>query len=498
MIEPSASVLSALDRWDRKTYDFLTSQGWTPTGTTLLLAVSGGADSVALLNWAMRVAPRFGWGLAVAHVNHGLRGTAGRDQEFVAALCRENRIPFFDRNLDPTARPTRESPEMWARRERYGFFAEASDRSGAEWILTAHHRDDLVETVFQRLGRGTGPRGLSGIPFRRGRVVRPFLDRSRTEIIAYLRLCGASWGEDESNADVRIDRNWYRHRYLPAMRDKEPDLDDRVFRLAMSVQSIAKEIDSLEEEADLLHTVGMGRPYLDLKGIGERVEEDDLESLDFWMRRLLRSDPLFKTAVVTKEILREFCRQWKTGPGTLQVPLNARLALKGGDNGIYCTETPFRAQKGDIKAEKTCSPEAQRVILEGGSGEACWRWGDRTYSLVARRYPRPKSLDFPASAEERAIFDADLFSCTLLVRTRKNGDRFSPLGLQSRSRKLKMFFNEEKVPTGMRDIIPIVLTGGTPESETPAWVPGYGISDFFKVSGSTSHILELVIKCENP
>ncbi|MDQ3003590.1 MAG: tRNA lysidine(34) synthetase TilS, partial [Fibrobacterota bacterium] len=226
MIEPAPSalsVISALDRWDRKTYDFLASQGWAPTGTTLLLAVSGGADSVALLHWAMRAAPRFRWGLAVAHVNHGLRGTARRDQEFVAALCRENRIPFFDRNLDPTARPTRESPEMWARRERYSFFAEAADRSEAEWILTAHHRDDLVETVFQRLGRGTGPRGLRGIPFRRDQVVRPLLNRSRAEILGYLRLCGASWQEDESNADVRINRNWYRHRYLPALREREPD-----------------------------------------------------------------------------------------------------------------------------------------------------------------------------------------------------------------------------------------------------------------------------------
>jgi tRNA(Ile)-lysidine synthase len=498
IINTSASDVRALALWDGKTSAFLSAQGWAPKGTTVLLAVSGGADSVALLHWALRAAPGMGWGLAVAHVNHGLRATAGRDQEFVSALCREYRIPCFGRNLDPAGRPSRESLEMWARRERYGFFAEAADRSCAEWILTAHHRDDLVETVFQRLGRGTGPRGLRGIPFRRGRVVRPFLDRSRAEILAYLRLCGASWREDESNADVRIDRNWYRHRYLPALRAKEPGLDERVFRMAMSVQSLGKQIDALEEEAGLLRTDGSGRPFLELKGIDERVAEEDLESLDFWMRRLLCAEPFSRSAVVTKEILREFCRQWKTGPGTLRVPLNARLALKGGNNGIYCTETPFGAQKRDRKGKKSCSPEAQRVILDAGSGKASWRWGDRTYSLVARRYPRPKSLDFPASREERAIFDADLFSCTLLVRTRKDGDRFSPLGLQSRSRKLKTFFNEEKVPAGMRDIIPIVLTGAEPGSETPAWVPGYGISDFFKVSGSTSHILELVIKCENP
>ena len=536
MIDPTAS---SLDQWDSQTQAFLASQSWNPSDSLWLLAVSGGADSVALLHWARRAAPGFRASLAVAHVNHGLRRTAGRDQAFVADLCRGFGIPFFSRDLDPRERLPRESIEMWARRERYGFFETAAreavaagsasgsvsneaagsapEKTGPYWILTAHHRDDLVETVFQRLGRGTGPRGLRGIPFLRGRIARPFLNRPRSEILAGLNHLGARWMEDETNADTAIDRNWYRHRYLPALRRAEPDLDARVLAMAMQVHRIGKGIDALEAEEALLQSDAEGRPYLNRDGVAGKVADYDLEALDFWMRKLVRASAgtdsdlavaaIAATATVvsgsrpiqvTKEILREFRRQWNIGPDRLQVPLNGRLALKCRNQGIYCVETASIAPKRRSRAKKTCSTETQRVILIEGSAHAYWRWGERNYSLAARRYPRPVRLEFPSPAEGRAIFDADLFSCTLLIRTRKDGDRFSPLGMPSRSRKLKTFFNEEKVPTGMRDIIPIIISGESPADETPAWVPGYGISDFFKVSGSTSHILELVLTCENP
>lgn len=530
MIDPTAPdpTEQALTAWDQRTQDFLASQHWNPGGALWLLAVSGGADSTALLHWARRAAPGFGASLAVAHVNHGLRPGARAEAESVSGLCRHYGIPCLTQVLDPAKRLPGESVEMWARRERYGFFAAAAVEAAAEaagsaftgdspseaWILTAHHRDDLVETVFQRLGRGTGPRGLRGIPFRRGRIIRPFLGRTRAEILAYLELLGASWSEDESNADTRIDRNWYRHRFLPRVRREEPDLDARILKMAMDVQAIGKGIDALEEQEGLLRSDGEGRPYLDLEGFAAKVEAGDLEALDFWVRRLIKHSRLSKASAeakpppgtasrpvqVTKEILREACRQWKSGPVGLQVPLNAGLALKRLKQGICCVETVSKSSLDGAPAKKSCSPIAQRVILDEGSAHAVWQWGERNYALAARRYPRPMRLDFPPAAGERAIFDADLFSCTLVIRTRKAGDRFSPLGMRSRSRKLKTFFNEEKVPIGMRDELPIIIAGENenPDDGTPAWVPGLGISDFFKVSGSTSHILELVLTCENP
>ncbi|MEO6095557.1 MAG: tRNA lysidine(34) synthetase TilS [Fibrobacteria bacterium] len=510
MINPTEQ---ALNLWDLPTQAFLASQGWDGSGSTWLLAVSGGADSIAMLHWARRTAPRAGSVLAVAHVNHRLRPGADTDRDFVLGICERFGIPCFTRDLDPAFRPVRESVEMWARRERYAFFEAAADSlpdvkpgMGPIWILTAHQRDDLVETLFQRLGRGTGPRGLRGIPFRRGRIVRPLLSRSRAEVLAVLGLQGAAWREDESNADTAIDRNWYRHRYLPFLRHAEPGLDARLFSMAMDVQAIGKGFDALEAEEALLQSDAHGVPRLSREGVGIKVTEEDLESLDFWVRGLLRASfPASAASVasrrpvrVTKEILREFIRQWRNGPETLQVRLNGAMSLNCRNQGIYCVETASIDPKGQGWGKKYCPPPVQRVILIEGSSHVSWQWEGRNYTLKARRYPRPQRLEFPAPAEERAIFDADLFSCTLVIRTRQDGDRFSPLGTASRSRKLKTFFNEEKIPIGKRDSLPIVISGQSPDEETPAWVPGYGMSDFFKVSGSTSHILELVLTCENP
>ena len=406
---------------------------------------------------------------------------------------------------------------MWARRERYRCFDAAAADAGSDWILTAHHRDDLVETVFQRLGRGTGPVGLQGIPFRRGRIVRPFLDRGRAEILAYLSALGAGWRDDPSNADVSIDRNWYRHRYLPGLRSREPDLDARVAAMALGLQSLQSRnlgLDALEAEAGLLHIDGAGRAWLDRDAIALRVAEGDTDSVRYWLRELVRArvltspadpegGPSGRSPLVTHEILNEFLRQWEKGPGTLQVPVAAGLALKCEKRGICCAATVSSRSSARRLAKKSCPPSTQRVILEKGSAHAVWHWEGRRYTLAARSYPRPAGLEFPTAMEERAIFDANLFSCTLQVRSRKDGDRFSPLGLHSRSRKLKTFLNEEKVPSGMRDSLPIVVCShgpgeAMPEGESVAWIPGHGISDFYKVRGTTSHILELVLTCENP
>jgi len=500
-------------------------RGWDPAGLTLLVGVSGGADSIALLNVCHRQAPRLGLRLLAVHIDHRLRPESAQDAAFVAHACSELGVGLQTFVLDPASRAPRESIEMWARRERYARFEAAATETGADFILTAHHRDDLVETFFQRLYRGTGPRGLAAIPFRRGRIVRPLLDRTRGEIRAYAAALGSAWREDASNADVTLNRNWFRHRYLPALRAREPDIDARVAAMAADIASIGIGFDSLEAMDQAMRKDDAGSAYLDPAVVAEKVHGEDRESLRYWLQSLSRaaapSTGLETAPTVTPAILREFLRQWALDSDALRVQIAPELAFVREKRGIYCVRAGSLSESGDPQAKKTCSPQAQRVILDNGSVLATWRWGERKFTLTARRYPRPADLAYPASSEERAIFDADRISCTLQVRIRKDGDHFSPLGIQSRSRKLKTFFNEEKVPAALRDSLPIVVSchgaGGTADGESdkhsddagiptgdhsageiPAWVPGYGISDFFKVRGSTTHILELVMICENP
>lgn len=519
--------------WEARTFAFLEAMSFRPEGGTMVLAVSGGADSMALLEfWSRAGAPRFRCRLHAVHIHHGLRAGADGDQALVEARCRESGIPLSLFRLDPGSRLGGESVEMWARRERYRCFAEAAvsaaeaavsaaadrDQAAGAFILTGHHRDDLVETVFQRLGRGTGPRGLAGIPFRRDpSVVRPLLDRSRREILDYLGLLGRPWREDESNADLRIGRNWYRHRYLPALRAGEPDLDSRIFSLAMQIQGMAAGLEALEESADLIRRDARGVAYLPFADMEERLAGRDTHSLLHWLRRLAglsgsrgeisapeASYSASDAAMVTEEILREFHRQWKGGTRKLRVPVGPGTFLERRKPGLYWEKTRGGREAGSASPEavkKECPPPCQRIILENGIGIGAWNWGDRAYTLSIKRYPRPSNLVFPGSREPKAIFDAGLFSCTLLIRTRKDGDLFSPYGVRSESRKLKVFMNEEKIPVGVRDEIPLVFAGapdGAPGDETLAWVPGHGISDFFKVGAQTAMILEMELSCRNP
>jgi tRNA(Ile)-lysidine synthase len=219
---------------------FWESEGFDPSGKSFLLGVSGGADSVALLELFVReVAPRWGASLAAVHVNHRLRPEAAMDQLLVEELCADRGVPLRVETLDPSARRPGQSVEMWAREQRYAAFARASARFGAGTILTAHHRDDAVETFYLRLWRGTGLAGLAGIPFRRADgVTRPLLPVDRAALRAWLRALGTPWREDASNVDARIARNWVRHKWLPPLRAADPRLDEKVFRITRSVAAL--------------------------------------------------------------------------------------------------------------------------------------------------------------------------------------------------------------------------------------------------------------------
>jgi tRNA(Ile)-lysidine synthetase-like protein len=219
---------------------FWETEGFDPSGKSLLLAISGGADSVALLELFVReAAPRFGCSLSAVHVNHRLRPDAGLDQMLVEQLCADRGIPLHVEVLDPDSRRRGQSAEMWGREQRYASFDRAAARFGASLVLTAHHRDDVVETMCLRLWRGTGLAGLAGIPFRRADgVVRPLLPVDRAALRVWLQELGTPWREDESNTDARVPRNWVRHHLLPAWHAKDAQVDARLFRMARDVAAL--------------------------------------------------------------------------------------------------------------------------------------------------------------------------------------------------------------------------------------------------------------------
>jgi tRNA(Ile)-lysidine synthase len=223
--------------------------GLMPERASLLLAVSGGADSMALLFGAAAAASRHRWRLTVGHVHHGWRGReAERDLEFVREHARRLGIPFDLRRRDARgeARAMKLSPEAGARHARYAALREMAAAAGADLIATAHQREDRVETYLLARARGVGLAGLAGLRRRRSDgVVRPLLDVSRREILAFLSERGLAHRRDASNGNLRLTRNRIRRAVAALLAERG---EEALRELSSEVERLSRERDALEGE----------------------------------------------------------------------------------------------------------------------------------------------------------------------------------------------------------------------------------------------------------
>ena len=214
---------------------WMQQQGMLPAaGETVLCAVSGGRDSVCLLHYLASLGRRRSFAVAAAHYNHLMRPTAGRDEAFVAGLCRELSVPLYVERGDVRAIARQEGwgVEEAGRRLRYDFLERTADAIGASRIATAHHLSDQAETVVLNLLRGTGPEGLAGIPPVRGRLIRPLLQTPRQEIEAYLTAHGLGHVEDETNDSMDFTRNRLRQEVWPLLVTLHPAPERSIARAA--------------------------------------------------------------------------------------------------------------------------------------------------------------------------------------------------------------------------------------------------------------------------
>ncbi|MBR3866570.1 MAG: tRNA lysidine(34) synthetase TilS [Butyricicoccus sp.] len=217
------------------------------TDRRVLAAVSGGADSVALLC----VLHALGCDVRAAHLNHCLRGReSARDEAFVRSLCQQLGVPLTVEHADVSgaARAERIGVEAAARRLRYAFLERTADAVGAEWIATAHTADDNLETVLFHLIRGTGAQGLAGIPPQRGRIHRPLLRVTREEVEAYLTERRQEYVTDSSNLSDHYTRNRIRHHVVPALREIAPHAAQSALRMSEQLRADAACLDALAEE----------------------------------------------------------------------------------------------------------------------------------------------------------------------------------------------------------------------------------------------------------
>ena len=209
------------DSFFKKFQDKLIQFNTLSKGDKLVVAVSGGLDSVTLLMLLVSIDD---FDLVVTHVDHRLREESKNDQDFVRKLSIDLNIPFFNKTLDPRSRDKKTSIEEWARLERYSFLNSILNKTKSKWIMTGHHGNDQVETLLMNLERQTGVSGLRGIAKERDNLIRPMLDFTKNEIIKFSKKIGYEYCEDISNADTSFPRNFLRHKVLKQWEDQAPNI----------------------------------------------------------------------------------------------------------------------------------------------------------------------------------------------------------------------------------------------------------------------------------
>jgi tRNA(Ile)-lysidine synthetase-like protein len=242
----------------------------------VLVAISGGGDSVGLLAFLLSALPRPGLVLGVAHVHHNLRGSeADRDRAAVRDLARSLGLPFSSARLKSRP-PKGDSVEAWARTERYAALERLRLRGKWDLVATAHTLDDQAETVLMRIARGTGLQGLSGILARNGKVVRPALGLRGAELREAARSCGLAFLEDSSNSDRRFLRNRVRREVLPAVESALPGFSRRLAALARLASEAAPPAGSKALTVAVLEADGL---YYERADLAEWTDGEGLAAL---------------------------------------------------------------------------------------------------------------------------------------------------------------------------------------------------------------------------
>ncbi len=418
----------------------------------VLLAVSGGLDSVVLAELAYRANLDF----ALAHVNFGLRDAeSDGDEDFVKILAERYGRPFFTKKMETKAFAQTHglSTQLAARKLRYAWFDELLDAHGFNYLATAHHRDDALETLLLNLIRGAGLAGLAAIPARNGRIIRPLLAASREEIAQFAAKNGLAWREDRSNATDDYPRNFIRHRVLPLLRELNPNL----------TETAGQTLDQLAAARRLLEK--------SVEAVRQAVWRTDGDAI-FLALESLRQTP--EPLLVLHELLRPLGFRYRQSaaiwaaaggqPGktffsqihTLTVDRHALVITpnRAVANEVFLIENPEGAlQTPDFQLQFSF---AETPVFEKSPAVACFDFEKLTFPLRLRRW--------------------------------QPGDWLCPLGMGGKRKKVSDLLVDLKVPRPLKNRVWVLISG----SEI-AWVVGHRLDERFRVTDATRRVWRLEV-----
>lgn len=417
---------------------------------SVTVAFSGGADSTALLVLLSELCAERGLPLRAAHLDHGLRGAeSDRDEAFARDFCEKRGIEFVSEKADvaAVAKATGESIESAARAVRYEFLHRVA-RGGK--IATAHNADDLVETMLLNLLRGSGAKGLCGIPPKNGQIIRPLIEIPSADIRAFCAENGIPYVVDSSNLSDDYTRNRLRHHVLPVLRELNPALTQTALRGA---KLLRQDVDFLEREAErALKAVSVD------SGLDAKKLRDLHPAITSRVLRLYAEN---KGLTLDHHHTEELENLLERGAGRRQLPdgytaelLKNRLTIQKNS-----PDAPFEIDFSDLSADV-----GGRKI----EGKICEK--EKIHNLLFKN-----------------CIDYDKIGDNLTLRSRKSGDAFAPAG-RGCTKTLKKLFNEAAVPTAKRDSI-LILS----DKNGILWVEGFGADKRAAVDDTTETVLMINI-----
>lgn len=465
----SAAAIADLPQWVGR---YVRQENLFSVGDRVLVAVSGGPDSVALLHILHRLQPELDLQLGVAHFDHGLRGRESQEEgEFAAALAQSLSLPFHGGGGDTRELAGREkiSLQMAARRLRFQFLREICRARGYHKLALGHTADDQVELFFLRLLRGAGPEGLAGMPPATPEgLVRPLLAVGKEVILAWLQQESLSYCQDPSNLKRDYLRNRVRLDLLPQLQQYNPRIREAIWRAQALLQ---------EEERVLAPEVA--RAWAE---VGEALGPD------FYRLNLQKflQLPVALQKLVLRSVLQKILEEYPLSAAQVTAVLDLAQAQKSGGQVSLGACRVARAG-----AELHIFHRLPAPSRAGGTLPSCpgrFEAGGWNWRLVCRAYlpeaPRPQEAHL-------AWLDRDRVHFPLEIRYFQPGDRFWPTGAPG-PRKLQDFLVDSKIPRWLRPYVPLVLSQGR-----IIWVAGVRVAEPVKLTGGSRNLLEIEVSPGN-
>ncbi|HZX75202.1 MAG TPA: tRNA lysidine(34) synthetase TilS [Cyclobacteriaceae bacterium] len=430
--------------------EHIASQQICKTTDKILLAVSGGIDSMVMLH-LFQVS---GYRIGVAHCNFQLRGKeSDQDELFVKQTCDLLHVPFFSTRFDTNnyAAENGISIQMAARDLRYAWFTEIIQQESFDLLATGHHLNDSIETVFLNLVSGRGVDGLTGIPIKNGNVIRPMLFALRTEIEEFAKEKSIAWREDSSNQTVHYGRNLVRHEVIPILRKLNTNLEQTVQR-------------GINKNAGVLELIKLGKEAFELKHVVRTPDRTTIQKNAF--------SNFHHPAAVLYQLLKEHNFSLE------QCEAIYRSLHGQAGKSFYSSSHQLVIDRTDLIITKNSSPVLETYIEEGQRQATSGSWKLELMEI--------KSVS-KLNETEVVVLDAERIKYPLVWRPWKEGDYFYPLGMEHK-KKISDFLIDRKVALNDKRQVMVLESDGE-----IFWVIGHQISNHFKITDDTTRAIQFTV-----